>query len=124
MEWWECDSRRGAWASATRALVGVRHGYASRRTCHNSLKGVDLLVCEGTYGSDEDLPKAVRNRHMTFREAAALGMPAPTASGSRTSARRSKTRVVMRRTHGVFPQARIGHDGSDDRPFFSRRLTN
>jgi ribonuclease Z len=36
------------------------------------VKSVDLLVCEGTYGSDEDLPKAVRNRHMTFREAATL----------------------------------------------------
>jgi ribonuclease Z len=36
------------------------------------LEAVDLLICEGTYGSDEDLPKAVRNRHMTFREAATL----------------------------------------------------
>jgi ribonuclease Z len=36
------------------------------------LESVDLLVCEGTYGSDGDLSKAVRNRHMTFREAATL----------------------------------------------------
>lgn len=35
-------------------------------------RGVDLLVCEGTYGSDEDAEKAVRNTHMTFREAATL----------------------------------------------------
>jgi ribonuclease Z len=34
--------------------------------------GADLLVCEGTYGSDADAEKAVRNRHMTFREAARL----------------------------------------------------
>ena len=38
--------------------------------------GVDLLVCEGTYGSDEDAEKAVRNRHMTFREAATLAQEA------------------------------------------------
>jgi len=40
------------------------------------LEDVDLLVCEGTYGSDEDLPKAVRNQHMTFREAATLAASA------------------------------------------------
>ncbi len=33
---------------------------------------VDLLVCEGTYGDDADHEKAVRNAHMTYREAATL----------------------------------------------------
>lgn len=37
---------------------------------------VDLLVCEGTYGSDDDLPKAERNRHMTFGETATLARDA------------------------------------------------
>lgn len=32
----------------------------------------DLIICEGTYGSDEDIEKAIKNKHMTFREAAAL----------------------------------------------------
>lgn len=32
----------------------------------------DLFICEGTYGSDEDVEKAVKNKHMTFREAAQL----------------------------------------------------
>jgi ribonuclease Z len=36
------------------------------------VRGVDLLVCEGTYGSDEDQARAVERRHMTFREAAGL----------------------------------------------------
>ena len=36
------------------------------------LRGVDLLVCEGTYGDPADAPKALENRHMTFREAATL----------------------------------------------------
>jgi ribonuclease Z len=36
------------------------------------IQGVDLLVCEGTFGSDEDQQRAVERRHMTFREAAEL----------------------------------------------------
>jgi ribonuclease Z len=36
----------------------------------------DLLVCEGTYGSDDDLVKAIAHRHMTFREAATLARDA------------------------------------------------
>ncbi|MFN8590756.1 MAG: ribonuclease Z [Thermomicrobiales bacterium] len=42
----------------------------------NLARGVDLLVCEGTYGSDDDRPKAVRNQHMTFREAATIAREA------------------------------------------------
>jgi ribonuclease Z len=34
--------------------------------------GVDLLVCEATFASDEDQPRAVERSHMTFREAATL----------------------------------------------------
>lgn len=77
------------------------------------LKGVDLLVCEGTYGSDEDLPKAVRNRHMTFREAAVL---ARDASANRlwithfSPALEDPGGLAANATE-VFPQARIGHDG-------------
>jgi len=36
------------------------------------IKRSDLFICEGTYGDDEDLVKAVKNKHMTFREAAEL----------------------------------------------------
>ncbi len=36
----------------------------------------DLFICEGTYGSDEDLHKAIKNKHMTFREAAKLSKKA------------------------------------------------
>lgn len=36
------------------------------------IKASDLFICEGTYGADEDLDKAIRNKHMTFREAAEL----------------------------------------------------
>ena len=32
----------------------------------------DLFICEGTYGNENDLDKAIRNKHMTFSEAAKL----------------------------------------------------
>ena len=32
----------------------------------------DLFVCEGTYGNNEDIDKAIKNFHMTFGEAADL----------------------------------------------------
>ncbi|GAA0124508.1 ribonuclease Z [Clostridium sp. CTA-19] len=36
------------------------------------IKGSDLFICEGTYGSDDDIEKAIKNKHMIFREAASL----------------------------------------------------
>jgi ribonuclease Z len=32
----------------------------------------DLFICEGTYGSNEDIEKAIKNKHMTFQEASEL----------------------------------------------------
>jgi ribonuclease Z len=40
------------------------------------VRGVDLLVCEAEFGSDEDQPRAVQRKHMTFREAASLAAQA------------------------------------------------
>lgn len=36
------------------------------------IKESDLFICEGTYGDDKDLDKAIKNKHMTFNEAAEL----------------------------------------------------
>lgn len=41
-------------------------------TIKNFIRDSDLFICEGTYGSEEDIPKAIKNKHMTFREAAIL----------------------------------------------------
>jgi ribonuclease Z len=74
---------------------------------------VDLLVCEGTYGSDEDNPKAVRNRHMTFREAATLARDA-NAKGlwiTHFSPALEIPAAFAANATSVFPQAEIGHDG-------------
>lgn len=36
------------------------------------IKESDLFICEGTYGDDGDIDKAIKNKHMTFSEAATL----------------------------------------------------
>ena len=38
------------------------------------IKGSDLFICEGTYGSEDDIEKAIRNKHMTFSESAELAL--------------------------------------------------
>lgn len=38
------------------------------------IKGSDLFICEGTYGKNEDIVKAIKNKHMTFSEAATLAL--------------------------------------------------
>lgn len=43
-------------------------------------RGVDTLICEGTYGDDVDHDNAVRNKHMTFREAATMARDAGVGS--------------------------------------------
>lgn len=32
----------------------------------------DLFICEGTYGNEDDREKAIKNKHLTFKEAATL----------------------------------------------------
>lgn len=38
----------------------------------NLIADSDLFICEGTYGSDADIHKAIKNKHMTFKEATTL----------------------------------------------------
>ena len=75
--------------------------------------GVDLLVREGTHGSDDDLPKAVRNRHMTFREAATLAHDAGAARLWIThfSPALEDPDAFAANATQVFPHTTIGHDG-------------
>ncbi len=41
-------------------------------TIPDFIKESDLFICEGTYGSELDKEKAIKNKHMTFSEAAQL----------------------------------------------------
>jgi len=38
------------------------------------IKESDLFICEGTYGDENNMEKAIRNKHMTFSEAAQLAL--------------------------------------------------
>jgi len=40
----------------------------------NFIMGSDLFICEGTYGNEDDIEKAIKNKHMTFSEAAELAI--------------------------------------------------
>jgi ribonuclease Z len=77
------------------------------------LERVDLLVCEGTYGSDEDFLKAERNRHMTFRETATLARDASANALWIThfSPALENPAEFAANATDVFSQATVGHDG-------------
>lgn len=74
----------GRTVQAAEVLGGARPGIAlglitdTRPTDHlvGLVDGVDLLICEATYGEDADRPKAERHRHMTIREATSLASQA------------------------------------------------
>lgn len=55
---------------------GIKFSYITdSRPLHTMIDFIresDLFICEGTYGQQEDLGKAIKNKHMTFKEAAQL----------------------------------------------------
>ncbi|MDD6796104.1 MAG: ribonuclease Z, partial [Clostridiaceae bacterium] len=63
-----------------RGREGLKIGYITDSRPLESMKEFyfkcDMLFCEGTYGDDLDLDKAIKNKHMTFREAATLAKSA------------------------------------------------
>ncbi|MGH2617249.1 MAG: ribonuclease Z [Thermomicrobiales bacterium] len=77
------------------------------------VSGVDLLVCEGTYGSDDDQAKAERNTHMTFREAATLARDAGVRRLwiSHFSPALEEPQAFAANATEVFPETTIGRDG-------------
>lgn len=62
------------------ARKGLKVTYTTdTRPCDNIVKFAkdsDLFICEGMYGSDDNLDNAVKNYHMTFSEAASLARDA------------------------------------------------
>lgn len=74
----------------------------------------DLFICEGMYGEEEMLPKALENRHMLFREAAQL---AADAGGVRElwlthfSPSLPNPRAYRDTARAIFPATEIPRDG-------------
>lgn len=77
------------------------------------IAGVTLLVCEGTYGDNDHADKALRNQHMTFREAATLARDAGAQRLWIThfSPGLDTPQAFSGNAQEVFPGAVIGHDG-------------
>lgn len=75
--------------------------------------GTDLLICEGTYGDDADIDKAIQNGHMTFREAATLARDAGAGALWLThfGAGMSRPEEWAANARDVFPRAEIGRAG-------------
>lgn len=77
------------------------------------LQDVDLLVCEGTYGDDADLEKAIPKTHMTFREAATIARDARAGALWLThfSPAVADPSLYLGNATAVFPNTTIGYSG-------------
>lgn len=77
------------------------------------LAGVDLLVCEGTYGDSADQLKANARHHMTFAEAAGLARDARAGALWLThfSPAMPDPEFFLPQAAAVFPATTIGHAG-------------
>ena len=76
------------------------------------VRGVDLLICEGMYGSDEELARAEQRKHMTFREAARLAADAGVGELVLThfSPSLADPKAYASEAQAIFPPSRVGED--------------
>jgi len=76
------------------------------------IKGSDLFICEGVYGDDINLDKAISSKHMTFREAAQLAMDGGVRELLLThfSPSMDDPEKFLDRAVAVFGNSRIGKD--------------
>lgn len=77
------------------------------------MRGVDLLISEATYASDEHLPQAQLHKHMTFREAATMARDAGAGHLWLThfSPRVNDPESCRENAAGIFPAVDIGYSG-------------
>ncbi|MBA2276362.1 MAG: ribonuclease Z [Chloroflexia bacterium] len=75
--------------------------------------GVDLLICEGTYGPSAKIETAIRNGHMTFAEAATIARDADAGELWLTHFGTGMPRPdeFIGEATAVFPRTRIGRTG-------------
>ena len=89
-------------------------------TMPDFLAGVDLLVCEGTYGDSADRDKAIARGHMTFAEAAELARAADVDALWLThfSPKLDDPASFRDRAASIFPKVTIGESGLTTRLTF------
>lgn len=73
----------------------------------------DLFICEGTYGSNEDIEKAIKNKHMTFQEAAELAKEGNVKELLMThfSPSIEDPELSLQNATNIFENTVIGYDG-------------
>ena len=76
------------------------------------IKGSDLFICEGVYGDDINLDKAINSKHMTFREAAQLARDGAVRELLLThfSPSMGDPEKFLDRAAAVFENSRVGKD--------------
>lgn len=76
------------------------------------IKGSDLFICEGTYGNRDDLQKAIKNKHMTFEQAAQLALEGEVRELLLThfSPSMLEPEVFKDNAQSIFINSTIGHD--------------
>lgn len=77
------------------------------------IEGSDLFICEGMYADDFDISKAVKNKHMTFREAASLAAAGKvdTLLLTHFSPSVENPRELAFNATNIFPNSIVGYDG-------------
>lgn len=77
------------------------------------IRGSDLFICEGTYGADSDWPKAEKNKHMTFEEAAILAQKGEVKKLLLTHLGSGMDHPEDYKPNAaqIFPHTTIGYDG-------------
>ena len=76
-------------------------------------RGTRLMILEGMYGAEEDLPKALKNSHMLFRESAALAAQAGTERLLLThfSTSLEAPEAFLPAARAIFPETDCARDG-------------
>lgn len=78
----------------------------------NFILDSELFICEGMYGSDEDLSKALQNNHMLFKEAALLAKEGNVKELWLThfSPALNDPGMYLENTKGIFKNTILGED--------------
>lgn len=107
---------------------GIRFAYCtdSRPTAQlpEFIYEADLFVCEGMYGEDEKLEKAIENKHMLFSEAAKLALKGQVKELILThfSPALSEPEEFILNAQNIFENTVIGFDGILRNIAFENRL--
>ncbi len=114
----ECDGKRytpDMVMGQERRGIKVTYCTDSRPTdlIASQAKDADLFICEGMYGEKEKLPKAKKNKHMMFNEAAALAAKAQPALMWLTHFSPSLVQAehYMDEVRSIFAKSYLGKDG-------------